>query len=137
MHYTLLYTTEGGLFGRWFGGRGGAPTESRPEGSTPSERDAGSGSGSGAGAGEGGGDALKRRPYLGMSVMSLSPGTRVPLQRRLPFMPNVDAGCCVVQVLVLALVHRLYILSVLVIHPTLLMQSCRDIASHIDNHNDS
>lgn len=105
MHSTLLYTAEGGLFGRWFGGRGGAPTESRPEGSTPSERDAGSG----AGAGEGGGDAVKRRPYLGMSVMSLSPGTRVPLQRRLPFMPNVDAGCCVVQVLVLALVHRLYI----------------------------
>ena len=66
---------------RWFGGGGGGvPSSPKGEGAPPTQLPA------------------KPRPYLGMSVTSLSPDTRDALQRNLPLLPNATAGSCVFQV---------------------------------------
>lgn len=70
-----------GWLGRWFGG-GDVPSSPTGEGAPAPPPQV----------------PAKPRPYLGMSVMSLSPETRDTLQRHLPFLPNATAGSCVFQV---------------------------------------
>ena len=91
---------------RWFGGGGGSggvPSSPKGEGAPPPQLPA------------------KPRPYLGMSVTSLSPDTRDALQRHLPLMPNANAGSCVFQVRSLPILYvyciiNLHMYKILITH---------------------